>query len=199
MTSLSLGPHYRSRLGTVLHFAHCVSATYPSAKQVLYPTLLTDRDWYSWKRPFGRFHCTINRPTPPTGATSLPRSGLPPSNRSDGNTTTGPMTLHPDFREFIQLLNDHSVRYLVVGGYAVALHGHPRYTKDLDVWAEADSENIERLLSALKAFGFGSLDLNVDDFLEPDTVVQLGRPAQRIDLLTELDGVAFDNSYATRI
>ena len=109
------------------------------------------------------------------------------------------MTLHPDFREFIQLLNDHSVRYLVVGGYAVALHGHPRYTKDLDVWVEADSENIERLLSALKAFGFGSLDLNVDDFLEPDTVVQLGRPAQRIDLLTELDGVAFDNSYATRI
>ena len=127
-----------------------------------------------------------------------PRSGLPPSNRSDGNTTTGPMTLHPDFREFIQLLNDHSVRYLVVGGYAVALHGHPRYTKDLDVWAEADSENIERLLGALKAFGFGSLDLNVDDFLEPDTVVQLGRPAQRIDLLTELDGVAFDDSYATR-
>ena len=109
------------------------------------------------------------------------------------------MTLHPDFREFIQLLNDHSVRYLVVGGYAVALHGHPRYTKDLDVWAEADSENIERLLSALKAFGFGSLDLNVDDFLEPDTVVQLGRPAQRIDLLTEPDGVALDDSYATRI
>ena len=108
------------------------------------------------------------------------------------------MTLHPDFREFIQLLNDHSVRYLVVGGYAVALHGHPRYTKDLDVWVEADSENIERLLSALKAFGFGSLDLNVDDFLEPDTVVQLGRPPQRIDLSTELDGVAFDDSYAAR-
>ena len=86
----------------------------------------------------------------------------------------------------------------MVGGYAVALHGHPRYTKDLDVWVEADSENIERLLSALKAFGFGSLDLDLDDFLEPDTVVQLGRPPQRIDLLTELDGVAFDGSYATR-
>ena len=108
------------------------------------------------------------------------------------------MTLHPDFREFIQLLNDHSVRYLVVGGYAVALHGHPRYTKDLDIWVEADSENINRLLSALKAFGFGSLEQNVEDFLEPDTVVQLGRPPQRIDLLTELDGVAFDDSYATR-
>ena len=108
------------------------------------------------------------------------------------------MTLHPDFREFIQLLNDHSVRYLVVGGYAVALHGHPRYTKDLDIWVEADSENINRLLSALKAFGFGSLEQNVEDFLDPDTVVQLGRPPQRIDLLTELDGVAFDDSYATR-
>ena len=108
------------------------------------------------------------------------------------------MTLHPDFREFIQLLNDHSVRYLVVGGYAVALHGHPRYTKDLDVWVKSGSENIKRLLEALEAFGFGSLDLNVDDFLEPDTVVQLGRPAQRIHLLTELNGVAFDDSYATR-
>jgi hypothetical protein len=108
------------------------------------------------------------------------------------------MTLHPDFKEFIRLLNDCSVRYLVVGGYAVALHGHPRYTKDLDVWVEPDPVNIDRILDALKAFGFGSLELDADDFLEPDTVIQLGRPPQRIDLLTELDGVVFDESYATR-
>lgn len=108
------------------------------------------------------------------------------------------MTLHPDFKEFIRLLNDRSVRYLVVGGYAVALHGHPRYTKDLDVWVEPDPENIDRILDALKAFGFGSLELDADDFLEPDTVIQLGRPPQRIDLLTGLDGVVFDESHATR-
>lgn len=135
---------------------------------------------------------------PLTGVTSPPRSASLLSSKSDGNTTTGPMTLHPDFREFIQLLNDHSVRYLVAGGYALALHGHPRYTKDLDVWVEADSENIEHLLSALEAFGFGSLELDADDFLEPETVVQLGRPPQRIDLLTELDGVAFDDSFEAR-
>lgn len=108
------------------------------------------------------------------------------------------MTLHPDFKEFIQLLNAHDVQYLVVGGYAVALHGHPRYTKDLDVWIEADPENIGCLLEALREFGFGSLELDVDDFLEPGTVVQLGRPPQRIDILTELDGVVFNDCHAAR-
>jgi predicted nucleotidyltransferase len=108
------------------------------------------------------------------------------------------MTLSPDFREFIRLLNENKVRYLIVGGYAVAFHGHPRYTKDLDVWIEGRSSNIRRLLRALDAFGFGTLDLTVDDFLEPDTVVQLGRPPQRIDLLTDVDGVGFEESDEAR-
>lgn len=108
------------------------------------------------------------------------------------------MTLSPDFKEFIRLLNENSVRYLVVGGYAVAFHGHPRYTKDLDVWIEAEPENVIRLLDALDEFGFGTLDLEREDFLEPETVVQLGRPPHRIDLVTEIDGVEFADSYSAR-
>lgn len=102
------------------------------------------------------------------------------------------------FREFIALLNEHDVRYLVVEGYAVAFHGHPRYTKDLDVWIDSDAENVERLLGVLKEFGFGSLGLEVDDFLEPETVVQLGHLPNRIDLVTDVDGIEFPESYASR-
>ena len=86
------------------------------------------------------------------------------------------MVLSPDFEEFVALLNDHEVRYLVVGGYAVAFHGHPRYTKDLDVWIDRDLTNAERLLLALTDFGFGSVGLTTEDFLKPDQVVQLGYP-----------------------
>ncbi len=73
------------------------------------------------------------------------------------------MTLHPDFKEFAASLNEHEVRYLVVGGYAVAFHGHPRYTKDLDVWIEREPENVGRLLTALGHFGFGSVCPSADD------------------------------------
>jgi len=106
--------------------------------------------------------------------------------------------LSQDFREFIELLNSNEVRYLIVGGYAVAVHGYPRYTKDLDVWIYADSENVEKLISALKQFGFGSLGLTPDDFLTPDQVIQLGYPPNRIDLLTSLKGVEFKNAYESR-
>jgi hypothetical protein len=68
------------------------------------------------------------------------------------------MTIAPDFREFAACLNDRDVRYLIVGGYAVAFHGHPRYTKDLDVWVERLRPNVDRLLNALDDFGFGSLE-----------------------------------------
>jgi hypothetical protein len=108
------------------------------------------------------------------------------------------MTLTPDFREFIALLNAHEVRYLVVGGYAVGLHGHPRYTKDIDIWIERTSANAERILNALAAFGFEDAGLSKDDFLAPDRVVQLGRPPNRIDLLTSLTGVSFADCYPNR-
>ncbi len=89
--------------------------------------------------------------------------------------------LSQDFREFARLLNENSVRYLVVGGNAVALHGHPRYTKDLDVWVGPGLENASSLIQALNQFGFGSLGLRAGDFLEPEQIVQLGYPPNRIE------------------
>lgn len=103
----------------------------------------------------------------------------------------GRMTLSRDFREFVELLDRYEVAYLVVGGYAVAFHGHPRYTKDIDIWIHAEEANVERLLQALIEFGFGSLGLKKEDFLQPEQVIQLGYPPNRIDLLTSLPAVDF--------
>ena len=105
----------------------------------------------------------------------------------------------PDFKEFIESLNNNLVRYLVIGGYAVALHGHPRYTKDLDVWIDRTPENAERMVAALAEFGFGSLGLTAGDFLEAGQIVQLGYPPSRIDILLTLKGVEFDACYARKI
>ena len=107
--------------------------------------------------------------------------------------------LNQDFKEFIESLNDNSVRYLVVGGYAVALHGHPRYTKDIDIWIEMAPENAQRVIVALEQFGFGSLGLRAEDFLEADQIIQLGYPPARIDLLTTVTGVEFEMCYASRV
>jgi hypothetical protein len=111
----------------------------------------------------------------------------------------GQMKLNPDWREFIELLNANNVQYLVVGGYAVAFHGHPRYTKDLDIWVWIDPANAERMMSVLEQFGFASLGLNVQDFLTPDQIIQLGYPPNRIDLLTTIPGVEFQDCFATKI
>ncbi len=107
--------------------------------------------------------------------------------------------LSQDFREFIQSLNDNRVRYLVIGGYAVALHGYPRYTKDIDIWIEMSPDNAANLVKALEQFGFGSLGLQAADFLVPDQVVQLGYPPSRIDLITTPAGVDFETCYASRV
>ena len=106
--------------------------------------------------------------------------------------------LSRDFKEFIELLNEHSVRYLVVGGYAVAFHGYPRYTKDIDIWIELSLENADKILKALNEFGFGSLDLTPDDFLESDQIIQLGYPPNRIDILTTLKDLKFEDCYEVR-
>lgn len=105
--------------------------------------------------------------------------------------------LNSDFKEFAELLNANAVEYLVVGGYALAAHGHPRYTGDIDFWVSPAPANIKRLLTVLQAFGFGSLGLTASDF-EADTVVQLGQPPRRIDLLTSIDGVDFTSCWARR-
>ena len=107
--------------------------------------------------------------------------------------------LNQDFKEFIQLLNDNQVRYLVVGGYAVALHGYPRYTKDIDIWVELAQENASHIVSALEQFGFASLELNISDFLVEDQVIQLGYAPNRIDMITSLPGVTFAECYNKRL
>jgi hypothetical protein len=109
------------------------------------------------------------------------------------------MMLNQDFKEFIQSLNANGVRYLVVGGYAVAVHGHPRYTKDMAVWIARDEENAARMVRALEDFGFGSLGLREVDFLEPDQIIQLGYPPVRIDVLTTLVGVDFEECFPTKL
>ena len=107
--------------------------------------------------------------------------------------------LSRDFKEFIESLNANNVRYLVVGGYAVALHGYVRYTKDLDVWIEPKIQDANNVLNALTAFGFGSLDITADDFLEEGNIIQLGYPPNRIDLMTSLKGLMFENCYPERV
>jgi hypothetical protein len=107
--------------------------------------------------------------------------------------------LADDFKEFVGLLNAHQVKYLVVGGYAVAFHGYPRMTGDIDFFIEATEENARRLEKVLSDFGFGSLHLTFEDFLEPDTIVQLGYPPLRIDLLTSISGVSFEQAWEQRV
>jgi hypothetical protein len=125
--------------------------------------------------------------------------GSMPLNRSGKSTINGGTVLNRDFKEFIQSLNDNHVCYLVVGGYAVAFHGHPHYTKDIDIWVELTKENAEKVLKALEQFGFGSLGLRQEDFLVPDQTIQLGYPPSRIDLITTLSGVDFATCYASRV
>lgn len=107
--------------------------------------------------------------------------------------------LDQDFKEFIQSLNNNSVQYLIVGGYAVALHGYPRYTKDIDIWIALDQKNADNMVHAIDEFGFGSLGLKTDDFLEPGVFIQLGYPPKRIDIITTLQGIQFAECYQSRV
>ncbi len=109
------------------------------------------------------------------------------------------MVLNRDFREFIALLNENDVKYLIVGGYAVGFHGYPRYTKDLDIWILISHENAEKVLKVLKQFGFGSLGITKEDFLKPDEFVQLGYPPNRIDFVMSCDGIEFESCYQSKI
>lgn len=137
--------------------------------------------------------------TGPTGLRSPLKHVLQRWNSCANNgQPTCPM-LNKDFKEFIALLNSTGVEYLVVGGYALAAHGHPRYTGDIDIWVGVTTENVQKLLSALHAFGFGNVGLTQDDFLVPEAMVQLGYPPARIDLLTTIDGVSFADCYPQRM
>ena len=102
-----------------------------------------------------------------------------------------PIEFPSDFSEFLRLLNDHRVEYLLVGGFAVALHGYPRATADIDVWVERTRTNAERSVAALRLFGFDLATLTAELFLEPDRVVRMGSAPIRIEILTSIDGVTF--------
>jgi predicted nucleotidyltransferase len=106
--------------------------------------------------------------------------------------------LSQDFKEFIELLIKNNAEYLIVGGYAVGVHGHPRYTGDLDIWLNPTPENAEKILQSVNQFGFASFKLSEEDFIKPGNVVQLGYPPLRIDLLTEIDGVTFEECFKNR-
>ncbi len=107
--------------------------------------------------------------------------------------------LSPDFKEFLELLEKHKVQYLVVGGFALAWHGHPRYTGDIDIWIRVDEQNAHAMELVLLDFGFKSLQLTKGDFLAMGNIIQLGHPPIRIDILTVADGVDFDDCYKRRL
>ena len=109
------------------------------------------------------------------------------------------MELDRDFSEFVALFIGREVRFLIVGGYALAAHGLPRATGDLDAWVWATQDNAERIIGALSDFGFGDVGVTVADFSAEDSVVQLGFPPYRIDILTSIDGVNFDEAWSRRV
>lgn len=104
-----------------------------------------------------------------------------------------------DFKDFVELLIKHEAEYLIVGGYAVGIHGHPRYTGDLDIWLNPTSENAEKILRCVNEFGFSSFNLKITDFTKEGNIIQLGYPPLRIDLLTQIDGVSFDECYPNKM
>ena len=109
------------------------------------------------------------------------------------------MELQQDFRELLALFNDHKVEYIIVGGYALAFHGAPRYTGDIDIFVKPDTQNARRIMVALNEFGFGSVGLTEGDFGSPDKVVQLGVPPVRIDVITSLTGVSWEEAFSGRV
>lgn len=101
------------------------------------------------------------------------------------------MILEKDFEDFVKLLNKYKVAYMIVGGYALALHGKPRHTGDLDIWIDVSEDNAAKLVTVLKDFGMESPGLEKEDFLKPGFMSQIGYPPLRIDILNGIDGVLF--------
>lgn len=109
------------------------------------------------------------------------------------------MRLDRDLLELLELFRSRNVDFLIVGGHAVAFHGHPRLTDDLDLFVRPDVANGERIVDALGDFGFGALDISADDFQADDRVIQLGHAPNRVDLLTRLYGVDFSAAWNRRV
>lgn len=131
--------------------------------------------------------------------------GIVEPQRSDCNTlncfaaSTMDITLPLDFKEFLRLLNEKGVEYLLIGGYAVGYYGYPRATNDIDVWIAIAPDNAERVVAALREFGFDTPDLSAGLFLIPNKIVRMGMPPMRIEISTSISGVAFAECYAERV
>ena len=106
------------------------------------------------------------------------------------------MILEKDFEDFVKLLNKYKVAYMIVGGYALALHGKPRHTGDLDIWIDISEDNAAKLVLVLHEFGMGSIGLEKEDFLKPGFMSQIGYPPLRIDILNGIDGVSFADAIS---
>jgi hypothetical protein len=104
-----------------------------------------------------------------------------------------------DFKEFIELLNANKIEYLIVGGYAVGFHGYPRYTGDIDIWINPDTKNIKKMPKVLEEFGFASSEVYENDFKNKENIFRIGNPPYRIDIMTEIDGVTFQDCYPNKI
>ena len=109
------------------------------------------------------------------------------------------MTLDKDFEDFVELLNKHNVDYMIVGGYALAFHGKPRHTGDLDIWINIAEDNARKMVLVIAEFGMASLGMEKDDFLQKGGITQIGYPPLRIDILNEIDGVSFKEAYLNKL
>jgi len=109
------------------------------------------------------------------------------------------MKLPPEWREFIGLLCSHRARFLIVGAHALAAHGRPRATQDLDILVEATTANARRVCAALADFGFSALSERIEEFARPDRMATLGRPPLRIDVMTSISGVSFRQAWRGRV
>ena len=108
------------------------------------------------------------------------------------------MKTEKDYEDFLKLLNKHRARYVIIGSYALAFHARPRYTKDLDILIESSADNAKRILTVLDEFGFGSLDLDIEDFVEQGNIIQLGYEPVRIDIVTSIEGLDFSEVWENR-
>ncbi len=109
------------------------------------------------------------------------------------------INLPPDFKEFLRLLNAHHVEYLLIGGYAVAYHGYPRATADMDIWIAVHPRNAERVVATLREFGFDLPELSPGLFLKEDQIIRMGVPPVRIEIATGISGISFGECYAARV
>jgi hypothetical protein len=104
-----------------------------------------------------------------------------------------------DLKEFLKLLGDHHVDYLLIGGYAVSYHGYPRPTGDMDIWVSMTQDNAAKIIAALEAFGFGEGGLTPDPFIQPDQITRMGNRPFQIEILTTVSGLDFAEAHAQRI